>query len=106
MLLILPLNLLFKDIKKNNYKEELEAAGVQMIQKDHVSVQTKIALGRPYSGDVYNATWTQNRNKVHVDENKSVFFLYWHDIPCWTVKLLTHTSWTVGRLSAACWLTA
>ncbi|XP_078371564.1 uncharacterized protein LOC144655214 isoform X2 [Oculina patagonica] len=63
---ILPLNLLFKDIKKNNYQEELEAAGVQMIQKNHVSVQTKIALGRPYSGDVYNATWTQNRNKIDV----------------------------------------
>ena len=35
-----------------------------MIQKDHVSLQTKIALGRPYSGDVYNAQWTQGHNKV------------------------------------------
>ena len=53
-----------KDIKKNNYKEELEAAGVEMIQKEQVSLKKKIALGRPYSGDVYNAQWTQDHNKV------------------------------------------
>ena len=35
-----------------------------MIQKDCVSLQAKIALGRPYSGDVYNAQLTQGHNKV------------------------------------------
>ena len=33
-----------------------------MISKDRVSLQSKIALGRPYSGDVYNAQWTQHDN--------------------------------------------
>lgn len=55
-------NISFQDIQKNHYKEQLEAARVQIIPKDHVSVQTKIALGRPYSGDVYNAQWTQHQN--------------------------------------------
>ena len=35
-----------------------------MIQKGQISLQTKIALGRPYSGDVYNAQWTQDHKKV------------------------------------------
>ena len=36
-----------------------------MIQKKQLSIQRKIALGRPYSGDVYNAQWTHSHNKVH-----------------------------------------
>ncbi|XP_020625773.1 focal adhesion kinase 1-like [Orbicella faveolata] len=54
------------EIQKKYYKEELEAAGVSIIQKDCVSLQTKIALGRPYSGDVYNAQLTQGDNKIDV----------------------------------------
>ncbi|XP_022787935.1 uncharacterized protein LOC111327889 isoform X1 [Stylophora pistillata] len=53
-------------IKRNNYREDLEDAGVQMIQKKHLSLQRKIALGRPYSGDVYTAQWSQGHNTVDV----------------------------------------
>lgn len=55
------------DIKRNNYREELEAAGVRIIPKEHVLLQAKIALGRPYSGDVYRAQWAQtHNNKIKV----------------------------------------
>ena len=45
-----------------------------MIQKDSVLLQSKIALGRPYSGDVYNAQLIQGHNKV--DCEISILFCY------------------------------
>ena len=35
-----------------------------MIQKKQLFLRKKIALGRPYSGDVYNAQWMQDHNMV------------------------------------------
>lgn len=55
----------------------MEAAGVSIIQKDCVSLQTKIALGRPYSGDVYNAQLTQGHNKVDCEISLFVKWLAW-----------------------------
>ena len=52
----------FQEIQKNTYREELETAGVKIIPKGNISLQKKIALGRPYSGDVYKAQWTQQPN--------------------------------------------
>lgn len=53
----------------------MEAAGVLMIQKDFVSLQTKIALGRPYSGDVYNAQLTQGHNKVDCKISLTIYYM-------------------------------
>ena len=62
-------------IKKNNYKDRLEAAGVLLIPKDQLSLQRRIALGRPYSGDVYLATWTRHDDtKVCNDFGKNCFY--------------------------------
>ena len=70
-------NLPFQGIQKHNYKENLEAAGVLMIQKDSVLLQSKIALGRPYSGDVYNAQLIQGHNKVDCEISIFVIWLAW-----------------------------
>ena len=48
-----------------------------MIQKDSVSLKTKIALGRPYSGDVYNAQLTQGHNKVDCEISLFIIWLAW-----------------------------
>lgn len=55
------------------YREELEDGGVHIIPKDHISLQNKIALGKPYSGDVYNAQWTQDDNTKVVREGIFLF---------------------------------
>lgn len=55
------------------YREELEDGGVHIIPKDHISLQSKIALGKPYSGDVYNAQWTQDDNTKVVCEGVFLF---------------------------------
>jgi len=46
-----------------------------MIQRDCVSLQTKIALGRPYSGDVYNAQLTQGHNKVDCEISLTIYYM-------------------------------
>lgn len=66
----------FQKIQKNTYKEQLEDGGVHIIPKDHISLQSKIALGKPYSGDVYNAQWTQDDNTKVVCEGIFSLFLY------------------------------
>ena len=66
----------FQKIQKNTHKEQLEDGGVHIISKDHISLQSKIALGKPYSGDVYNAQWTQDDNTKVVCEGIFSLFLY------------------------------
>ena len=48
-----------------------------MIEKDCVSLQTKIALGRPYSGDVYNAQLTHDHRKVDFVISLFIIWLVW-----------------------------
>lgn len=51
----------------HNYEDDLKAAGVPLIRREDLSIKSTIALGRPFSGDVYLAEWTKpDKSKVRV----------------------------------------
>lgn len=49
----------------HNFTNDLKMAGVPMIRREDLSVKSTIALGCPYSGDIYLAEWTKpDKSKV------------------------------------------